>query len=99
MKNAVKTLVDIVEKEINNLIDKEYIYLNETETDFEYGKIYFEMSAKNKQEVGSEEDEILNHRYVRLEFKDVEITNENGKVLTNLSNEVFNQLEEVYTNY
>jgi len=101
MKAAVKTLVDSIEKGIDYIKDNYHIYENglAQETDFDYGTIYFEFETINKKSVGGEWDEILNETFITIKVNYVEVTNENNKVLTNLSNEVFNQLEDNYTNY
>lgn len=101
MKNAIKTIVEAIENEIEYIKDNYHMYENGLahEIDFDYGTIYFETETINKKSIGGEWDEILNETYIKIEPKSVSVTNENSKVLTNLSKEVFNQLETTYTNY
>ena len=69
------------------------------EKDFEFGKLFFEIETHERIEVGGDWDEVISTERVKITPKSVDITNENSKTLTNLSNEVFNQLETSYTNY
>jgi len=99
MKQSVKTIVEAIEKEIEIIIDKYYIYEYETSKEFDYGTFNFEIEIYEKNEIGGEDDEQLNYERIKITPKSVTVTNENSKTLTNLSNEVFNQLELTYTNY
>jgi hypothetical protein len=99
MKAAVKKLVDSIEKEIQYIIENYEVYKYEISKDFDFGTIFFSLSVNEISEYGGEWDEILNSCEIDLELNYVDVTNENNKVLTNLSNEVYNQLEENYTNY
>lgn len=99
MKQAVKTIVEALEKEINHIMDNYDAYRNEINKDFEYGSFIFEMNINEISEYGGEWDEILNSVNIEIEIKHVDVTNEKSFLLTNLSNEIFNQLEENYTNY
>lgn len=101
MKQAVKTIVDSIENEIDLIKENIYLYDNNSnnERDFEFGTLFFELEILNKKSIGGEWDEILNDTFVTIKPNYVDVTNENSKVLTNLSNEVFNQLELTYTNY
>lgn len=99
MKQAIKTIVEAIENEINYIIDNQEVYKNETSKDFDFGTIFFSILVNEISEYGGEWDEILNSIEIDLEVVYIDVTNENSKVLTNLSNEVFNQLETTYTNY
>lgn len=99
MKTAIKTIVDSIEKEVNYIIENYNNFENEGEKDFEYGTFNYEMETINKKSIGGEWDEILNETFVKINVISVDVTNENSKTLTNLSNEVFNKLELTYTNY
>ena len=99
MKAAIKTIVDSIEKEVNYIIENYNNFGYEGEKDFEYGTFNYEMQTINKKSIGGEWDEILNETFIKIEVQSVDVTNENSKTLTNLSNEVFNQLETSYTNY
>jgi len=101
MKQSVKTIVDSIEKEIEYVKKNSHLFDTAPayEKEFDYGKFTFEIDITNKKVVGGEWDEILNETYIKIEPKSVTVTNENSKVLTNLSTEVFNQLETTYTNY
>jgi hypothetical protein len=95
MKQAVKTIVDSIEKEINTILENseksEYV----ADKDFEFGGFEYEINLNDS---WNKYEEVRNN-YLTLEVKSVAVTNENSKVLTNLSTEVFNQLETTYTNY
>ena len=99
MKVAIKTIVDSIEKEVNYIIENYNNFGYDGEKDFEYGTFKYEMQTINKKSIGGEWDEILNETFIKIEVQSVDVTNENSKTLTNLSNEVFNQLETSYTNY
>ena len=99
MKASIKTIVDSIEKEVNYIIENYNNFGYEGEKDFEYGTFNYEMQTINKKSIGGEWDEILNETFIKIEVQSVDVTNENSKTLTNLSNEVFNQLETSYTNY
>lgn len=99
MKQSVKTIIEAIENEINYIINNHEVYKNETSKDFDFGTIFFSILVNEISEYGGEWDEILNSVQVDLEVNYVDVTNENSKTLTNLSNEVFNQLETNYTNY
>ena len=96
MKQTVKTIVDSIEKEI---IDN--ILINSEKTEFgvvqeiELGKFTYDIVLNDNWCKWTNERNYL----LTLEVKSVTVTNENSKVLTNLSTEVFNQLETTYTNY
>ena len=96
MKKSVKTIVDSIEKEI---IDN--ILINSEKTEFgvvqeiELVKFTYDIMLNDS---WHKMEERRNH-LLSLEVKSVTVTNENSKVLTNLSTEVFNQLETTYTNY
>lgn len=99
MKQSVKTIVESIEKEIDYIMERQDTYRNQTEEDFKYGKIEFEIKISEKDSYGGEWDEVLSDTYIAITPISVTVTNENNKTLTNLSNEVFNQLELTYTNY
>lgn len=99
MKTAIKTIVDSIEKEVNYIIENYNNFENEGEKDFDFGTFNYEMETINKKSIGGEWDEILNETFVKINVISVDVTNENSKTLTNLSTEVFNQLETSYTNY
>jgi len=99
MKQSVKTIVDSIEKEIERIMKEFNFCTDETEKEFEYGTFIFEWEIKEKTFYGGEWDEILNENYIKIIPLSATVTNENSKVLTNLSTEVFNQLETTYTNY
>ena len=96
MKQAVKTIVDSIEKEI---IDN--ILINSEKTEFgvvqeiELGKFTYDIVLNDSWNKWNDE---RNH-LLTLEVKSVSVTNENSYTLKNLSTEVFNQLETTYTNY
>ena len=96
MKQSVKTIVDSIEKEI---IDN--ILINSEKTEFgvvqenELVKFTYDIMLNDS---WHKMEERRNH-LLSLEVKSVTVTNENSKTLTNLSTEVFNQLEITYTNY
>lgn len=101
MKQSVQTIVDSIEEEIEYIKKNSYLYINNMlhERDFDYGKFTFEIESNNKKSIGGEWDEVITETLVKITPKSVTVTNENSKVLTNLSTEVFNQLETTYTNY
>ena len=96
MKQSVKTIVDSIEKEIidNILINSEKTELGVVQ-EIELGKFTYDIMLNDS---WHKMEERRNH-LLSLEVKSVAVTNENSKVLTNLSTEVFNQLEITYTNY
>ena len=96
MKQAVKKIVDSIEKEIIDtiLINAEKSAYG-VEQDVELGKFTYDIVLNDSWNKWNEE---RNH-LLTLEVKSVAVTNENNKTLTNLSTEVFNQLETTYTNY
>ena len=96
MKQSVKTIVDSIEKEIIDtiLINAEKSAYG-VEQDIELGKFTYDIMLNDR---WHKMEERRNH-LLSLEVKSVTVTNENSKVLTNLSTEVFNQLETTYTNY
>ena len=96
MKKSVKTIVDSIEKEIidNILINSEKTELGVVQ-EIELGKFTYDIMLNDS---WHKMEERRNH-LLSLEVKSVAVTNENSKVLTNLSTEVFNQLEITYTNY
>ena len=96
MKQSVKTIVDSIEKEIIDtiLINAEKSAYG-VEQDIELGKFTYDIMLNDS---WHKMEERRNH-LLSLEVKSVTVTNENSKVLTNLSTEVFNQLETTYTNY
>ena len=59
----------------------------------------FEIDTYIKNEIGGEWDEFLSSERITIIVTKVTVTNEDSKTLTNLSTEVFNQLETTYTNY
>jgi len=98
MKQSVKTIVDSIEKEIESILENSENSVYNGEIEFEYGKFTYELFSDMVFDALRDPwdaDEINND----LEVKSVTVTNENSKVLTNLSTEVFNQLETTYTNY
>jgi len=99
MKTAIKTIVDSIEKEVNYIIENYNNFGYEGEKDFDFGTFNYEMETINKKSIGGEWDEILNETFVKINVISVDVTNENSKTPTNLSTEVFNQLETSYTNY
>jgi hypothetical protein len=96
MKAAVKALVDSIEQEIidNILVNAEKSEFG-VEKDLELGKFTYDIMLNDSWTKWEE----ARNNYLTLEVKSVSVTNENNKVLTNLSKEVFNQLEDNYTNY
>jgi len=100
MKAAVKALVDSIEKEVNTIINEGDIECNNygIEQDFEFGTFTYDVSHNIRDNPFLDEWDVL-FAEIEIEVKSVSVTNENNKVLTNLSNEVFNQLEDNYTNY
>ncbi len=100
MKAAVKKLVDSIEKEIMYLIENPEYESNQYGIikDFEFGNFSYDFSINEVPDKFREHWESIEYN-IEIEVKSVIVTNENNKVLTNLSNEVFNQLEENYTNY
>jgi len=96
MKQSVKTIVDSIEKEIIDtiLVNAEKSEYG-VEQEVELGKFTYDIMLNDS---WNKFDEERNH-FLTLEVKSVTVTNENSKTLTNLSNEVFNQLETTYTNY
>jgi hypothetical protein len=96
MKAAVKALVDSIEQEIidNILVNAEKSEFG-VEKDLELGKFTYDIMLNDSWTKWEE----ARNNYLTLEVKSVYVTNENNKVLTNLSKEVFNQLEDNYTNY
>jgi hypothetical protein len=95
MKTAVKTLVDSIEKEIEKILENaeksEYV----AQENFEFGVFEYEINLNDSWNKWEE----ARNNYLTLEVKSVTVTNEDSKYLENLSKEVFNQLEENYTNY
>lgn len=96
MKQSVKTIVDSIEKVIIDtiLLNAEKSAYG-VEQDIELGKFTYDIVLNDS---WHKMEERRNH-LLSLEVKSVTVTNENSKVLTNLSTEVFNQLETTYTNY
>ena len=95
MKQSVKTIVDSIEKEIDRIIDNaEHSATNEV-IEFDFGKFEYNLEFDDSWNKWEEH----RNRNLTLYINDVTVTNENSKVLTNLSTEVFNQLEITYTNY
>ena len=96
MKQTVKTIVDSIEKEIIDtiLINAEKSAYGVVQ-EIELGKFTYDITLNDNWSKFSDKRNNL----LTLEVKSVSVTNENNKVLTNLSNEVFNQLETTYTNY
>ena len=76
----------------NDNTTHEVLYVDK---DFEFGGFEYEIDLNDS---WNKWEEVRNN-YLSLEVKSVTVTNENSKVLTNLSTEVFNQLETTYTNY
>jgi len=95
MKQSVKTIVEAVESEINKILENSEMSLYDVEQDFKFGKFTYDIMLNDEWDKWEER---RNH-FLRIEVKSVTVTNENSKTLTNLSNEVFNQLELTYTNY
>lgn len=95
MKPVVKTLVDSIEKEIRIILENAEMSLYDVSKDFEFGNFTYNIMLNDEWDKWEDR---RNH-FLRLEVKSVTVTNENNKTLTNLSNEVFNQLEDNYTNY
>ena len=96
MKQSVKTIVDSIEKVIIDtiLLNAEKSAYG-VEQDIELGKFTYDIMLNDS---WHKMEERRNH-LLSLEVKSVTVTNENSKTLPNLSNEVFNQLETIYTNY
>jgi len=96
MKQAAKTIVDSIEKVIIDtiLLNTEKSAYG-VEQDIELGKFTYDIVLNDNWCKWTNERNYL----LTLEVKSVSVTNENSKVLTNLSTEVFNQLETTYTNY
>lgn len=96
MKQSVKTIVDSIEKVIIDtiLLNAEKSAYG-VEQDIELGKFTYDIVLNDS---WHKMEERRNH-LLSLEVKSVTVTNENSKTLTNLSTEVFNQLETIYTNY
>ena len=100
MKQAVKTILDSIEKEIMYLIENPDYESNQygVSQDFEFGSFIYDFSINRIDNPYLDEWDTESYN-IEIEVKIVNVTNENSKVLTNLSNEVFNQLETTYTNY
>ncbi len=62
---------------------------------FEYGTMEIDIDINDSWDKWEE----VRNNNIRLEVKSVNVTNENDKTLTNLSNKIFNELEQFYTNY
>lgn len=95
MKQSVKTLVDSIEKEIRIILDNAEHSQNYYSTHFDFGIINYNLEINDEWDKWEEERK----NEVTLYINYVDVLNENCKVLTNLSTEVFNQLETNYTNY
>lgn len=98
MKSTVKTLVDSIEKEIEKILENAEKQDYGVVKEFYYGSFIYDVSYNSTNNPFLDEWEV-NNPNIRIEVTQVFITNENSKTLTNLSNEVFNQLEDNYTNY
>ena len=95
MKALVKTIVDSIEKEIYRIIDNaEHSETNEN-IEFDFGVFEYNLEFDDSWDKWEEH----RNRNLTLYINEVTVTNENSKTLTNLSTEVFNQLETTYTNY
>jgi len=95
MKQSVKTIVDSIEKEIQSILENAEKTEYNAQYNFEFGSFEYEIMLNDP---WSTYEEARSH-LLSLEVKSVTVTNENSKPLTNLSTEVFNQLETTYTNY
>jgi hypothetical protein len=95
MKAAVKTLVDSIEKEIQYILDSAEKTDYNAQYEFEFGYFEYQIDLNDPWDKYAE----ARNNYLTLEVKSVTVTNEDSKYLENLSNEVFNQLEDNYTNY
>jgi len=98
MKQSVKTIVEAVEKEIETIIYNAERQDYGIEKEFDYGSFIYDVSY-NEGSGKYSDDWDVSFKNIIIEVKSVTVTNENSKTLTNLSNEVFNQLELTYTNY
>jgi len=100
MKQSAKKLVDLIEIEIQLLLDEPKFESNNynVEQEFEYGSFAYDLSINEVENKYLDEWDAPSFN-VEIEVKSVTVTNESNKELTNLSKEVFNQLEENYTNY
>lgn len=100
MKQAVRKILDSIEKEVTYIINEGNIECNNygIEKEFEFGSFTYDVSYNIKDNPFLDEWDVL-FAEIEIEIKSVTITNENSKTLINLSNEVFNQLELTYTNY
>lgn len=98
MKSAIKTIVDSIEKEISTILENSERPEIHKEVEFEFGTFEYELTLEEiPNELLDPWDSL--EMQCTIEVKNVTVTNENNKTLTNLSNEVFNQLETTYTNY
>ena len=98
MKQAIKTIVDSIEKDISTILDNSELPEIHKEVEFEFGTFEYELTLEEiPNELLDPWDSL--EMQCTIEVKSVTVTNENNKTLTNLSNEVFNQLETTYTNY
>ena len=95
MKQSVKTIVDSIEKEINTILDNADHSEQGAIQDFEFGTFTYDLTINDDWDKWEE----ARNNKIELYLLYVDVTNENSKVLTNLSTEVFNQLEITYTNY
>jgi len=98
MKQSVNTIVDSIEKKINIMMSDHTYYEYYREEDFEFGTFTYELNyTKVPNPIIDPWDNL--EEEITIEIKSVTVTNEDSKPLTNLSTEVFNQLETTYTNY
>ena len=95
MKQAVKTIVDSIEKEISIILDNAEHSENDYSIHFDFGIINYNLEFDDSWDKWEE----ARNRNIDLYVNYVDVLNENSKLLTKLSNEVFNQLETTYTNY
>ena len=95
MKASVKKLVDSIEREIEKILENAEKTDYNAQYEFELGSFTYEIILTDN---WSKWEEARDNN-LHLEVKSVSITNKNDKVLPNISNEVFNQLEDNYTNY
>jgi len=98
MKQSVKTIVEAIEKEIRIILDNAERQDYGIEKEFDYGTFTYDVSY-NEIRHNYQDDWDYMESKIEITPLSVTVTNENSKTLTNLSNEVFNQLELTYTNY
>lgn len=95
MKNAIRIIVSEIENEISNIIEKAENSEVGSVAETSHGSFVYDLNYKEVKSLYDRHWDKANI-LICLEVKSVKITNENSKVLPDISNEVFNQLEEYY---